>query len=53
MNTFVYFELEATGKKSAGRPRITKISLVAIHVKDILDCHERIKDKIQKVRCVK
>ena len=47
MNTLVYFDLEATGLKSAGRPRITEISLVAINVRDILDCHERIKDKIQ------
>ena len=32
MNTIVYFDLEATGLKSAGRPRITEISLVAINV---------------------
>ena len=47
MNSLVYFDLEATGLKSAGRPRITEISLVAINGRDILDCHERIKDKIQ------
>ena len=41
MNTLVYFDLEATGLKSA------YISLVAINVRDILDCHERIRDKIQ------
>ena len=47
MNTLVYFDLEATGLKSAGRPRFAKLSLVAINVRDILDCHERIKDKSQ------
>ena len=46
MNSLVYFDLEATGLKSAGRPTITEISLVAINVRDIEDCHERIKDKI-------
>jgi hypothetical protein len=43
IKTLVYFDLEATGLKSSGNPRITEISLLAVNIQDILDLHERIK----------
>ena len=39
INTLVYLDLEATGLKNSGRPRITEISLVAINTKDIISLH--------------
>ena len=30
IKTLVYFDLEATGLKNSGRPRITEISFVAV-----------------------
>jgi three prime repair exonuclease-1 len=40
IRTFVYFDLEATGLKSSGRPRVCEISLVAVDASDIQDLHE-------------
>ena len=40
IRTFVYFDLEATGLKSSGRPRVCEISLVAVDSSDIQDLHE-------------
>ena len=42
MKTIVYFNLEATGLKSSGKPRISELSLVAVNNKDILDYHLKI-----------
>jgi DNA polymerase III epsilon subunit-like protein len=39
IKTFVYFDLEATGLKSSGRPRITEISLIALKIQDMLELH--------------
>jgi DNA polymerase III epsilon subunit-like protein len=36
INTLVYFEIEATGLKSSGKPRICEISLVAVNTQDVL-----------------
>ena len=36
IKTFVYFDLEATGLKNAGKPRITELSLVAVNQQDVL-----------------
>jgi DNA polymerase III epsilon subunit-like protein len=36
INTLVYFDIEATGLKSSGKPRICEISLVAVNT------HEKI-----------
>ena len=41
INTLVYIDLEATGLKSSGKPRITEISLVAVSKQDVLDLHEK------------
>ena len=40
IKTFVYFDLEATGLKSSGRPRVFEISLIAVNTSDIIDLHE-------------
>ena len=42
IKTLVYFDLEATGLKSSGRPRISEISLVAVKTQDVQDLHSRI-----------
>ena len=34
IKTLVYFDIEATGLKSSGRPRITELSLVAVNMED-------------------
>ena len=36
ITTLVYFDIEATGLKSSGRPRITEISCVAVNMDSIL-----------------
>ena len=43
IKTLVYFDLEATGLKSSGRPRISELSLVAVNIEDILELHSQIK----------
>ena len=40
IRTFVYFDVEATGLKSSGRPRVCEISLLAVGTSDILDLHK-------------
>ena len=42
LKTFVYFDLEATGLRSSGRPRITEISLKAVNVDDTYKLKSRI-----------
>ena len=44
IRTLVYFDLEATGLKSSGRPRVSEISLVAVNSKEVLDLHFKIMD---------
>ena len=46
IRTFVYFDLEATGLKSSGRPRVCEISLIAVNTSDILDLHESLLNSI-------
>ena len=36
IKTLVYFDLEATGLRNSGRPRITELSLVAVNLHDVL-----------------
>ena len=36
IKTFVYFDVEATGLRNSGRPRITELSLVAVNQQDVL-----------------
>ena len=42
IKTLVYFDLEATGLKSSGRPRITEISLVAVNYESLEELKLRI-----------
>jgi uncharacterized protein YprB with RNaseH-like and TPR domain len=46
MKTFVYFDIEATGLKSSGRPRISAISCVAINTQEILNLNHKLLEKV-------
>jgi DNA polymerase III epsilon subunit-like protein len=48
IKTLVYCDLEATGLKSSGRPRISELSLVAVNIEDILELHSQIKRHFPK-----
>ena len=41
IKTLVYFDLEATGLKSSGRPRICEISLVAVNTQDLVNIENK------------
>ena len=41
IKTLVYFDLEATGLKSSGRPRITEVSLIAVNIEEILGLQQQ------------
>ena len=47
VNTLVYLDLEATGLKSSGRPRISEISLVAVNSQDVLHLYSKIHNHLQ------
>ena len=47
IKTFVYFDLEATGLKSSGRPRITKISLIAVNSGDMFDLNMKLTEDLK------
>ena len=42
IKTLVYFDVEATGLKNSGRPRVTEMSFVAVKAKDVLELHSQI-----------
>ena len=46
IRTFVYFDLEATGLKSSGRPRVCELSLIAVDTSDIPELHESLLNSI-------
>ena len=48
IQTIVYLDLESTGLKESGRPRISEISLVAVNTKDFLKSQSYINDLISK-----
>ena len=50
IKTLVYFDLEATGLKSSGRPRVCEISLVAVNVSDVLNLCDTIMDQLNRRR---
>jgi three prime repair exonuclease-1 len=50
IKTLVYFDLEATGLKSSGRPRVCEISLVAVNVSDVLNLRDTIMDHLNRRR---
>ena len=43
IKTLVYFDLEATGLKGYGRPRITELSFVAVNTQDLPGLNSRFK----------
>ena len=47
IKTLVYFDLEATGLKSSGRPRITEISFVAVNFESLEEISIRIKKNLR------
>ena len=48
IKTLVYCDLEATGLKNSGRPRITELSLVAVNTESILDLNAILLSHLQK-----
>ena len=48
IKTLVYCDLEATGLKNSGRPRITELSLVAVNTESILDLNVVLLSHLQK-----
>ena len=43
IKTLVYFDIEATGLKSSGRPRISELTLVAVNIEDFLEVSSQMK----------
>ena len=56
LKTLVYCDLEATGLKSSGRPRISELSLVAVNIEDVLELNSQLKIQLHKfpnkIECV-
>ena len=50
MKTLVYFDIEATGLKSSGRPRISEISFVAINNQEILNLNHTLLEKLNDMK---
>ena len=50
IKTLVYCDLEATGLKNSGRPRITELSFVAVNTESILDLNAMLISNLQKNR---
>jgi three prime repair exonuclease-1 len=47
VRTLVFLDLEATGLKSSGKPRICEISLIAVNIEDMLDMSDTILGQLQ------
>ena len=47
IKTLVYFDLEATGLKSSGRPRISEISFLAVNSEDVKELHLKIQSHLR------
>ena len=48
VKTLVYFDLEATGLKSSGRPRITELSFVAVNTDNFLELSSQLRTQHHK-----
>ena len=48
IQTIVYLDLESTGLRESGRPRISEISLLAVNMNDFLQLQIKINDYISK-----
>ena len=51
IKTLVYFDLEATGLKSSGRPRISELSFVAIDAQEINIMNKKLSEKVKNITC--
>ena len=51
IKTLVYFDLEATGLKSSGRPRISELCFVAVDVKEINTLNKTLCEKVRNITC--
>ena len=49
IKTLVYFDIEATGLKSSGRPRISEISFVALDTQEFFDMNQKLLEKLKNV----
>jgi len=49
IRTLVYFDLEATGLRGSGKPRISELSLVAVKVEDVLELQTTITKHLARV----
>ena len=47
VNTLVFFDLEATGLKSSGKPRICELSMIAVNIEDMLDMSDTLLCQLQ------
>ena len=50
MKTLVYFDIEATGLKSSGRPRISERTFVAINTKEISNLNHKLMEKVNNTK---
>ena len=48
IQTIVYLDLESTGLRESGRPRISEISLLAVNMNDFLQLQIKINEYISK-----
>ena len=48
LRTIVYFDIEATGLKNSGRPRICELTFLAVNTSDVLDLNEKMKEHYTK-----
>ena len=51
IKTLVYFDLEATGLKSSGRPRISELSFVAIDAQENNIMNKKLSEKVKNITC--
>ena len=48
LRTIVYFDIEATGLKNSGRPRICELTFLAVNTSDVLELNEKMKEHYTK-----
>ena len=51
IKTLVYFDLEATGLKSSGRPRISELCFVAVDAQEINIVNKKLSEKVRNITC--
>ena len=51
IKTLVYFDLEATGLQSSGRPRISELAFVAVDAQEINIVNKKLSEKVKNITC--